>query len=59
VDAINILAKTNAPRFICPTKSASRDASLSDGIMNKKKNRERIANPLAVRVYRGRLEAIM
>lgn len=33
------------------TKSVSLDASLSTGIMNRTKKIERMANPLAVRVY--------
>jgi hypothetical protein len=46
------LAIFNAPRMLVPTRSVSLEASLSTGIMNRKKNIERIANPLAVRVYR-------
>lgn len=40
------------------TKSVSLDASLSTGIINKKKKIERMANPLAVRVYQRVLESI-
>lgn len=35
----------------CLTKSVSLEASLSTGIMNRKKNIERIANPFAVRPW--------
>jgi hypothetical protein len=35
----------------CYTCSASLEASLSSGIIKRKKKRERMANPLAVRVW--------
>jgi hypothetical protein len=37
------------------TKLVSLEASLSTGIMNRKKKTERMANPLAVRVYAVRV----
>jgi hypothetical protein len=37
------------------TKAISLEASLSTGIMNKTKKTERMANPLAVRVYEIRV----
>jgi hypothetical protein len=50
-DAMEGLAVSMRLKDSLYTKSVSLDASLSTGIMNRKKKIERIANPLAVRVY--------
>ena len=59
VDATIALATCNASRTFMPTKSVSLEASLSTGIMKRKKNKDRMAKPFAVRAYGSKIRILL